>query len=245
LSPGRPSTKVSWCISTLSLAYFQSRIVPLDFSGDVGRSKGDNHTGLDDTSLNTTDRYCSNTSNLVDILEGETEGLVGRSDGGFNGVDGLEKSESLGGTGLGFFGPALEPSHVCGLLNHVVAVPSGDGDESNTLGIVTLNVSGSYREIHTDFLDEVGGFLDDFLVSGLGPLGGIHLVDGNDELFDTKSISQQSVLTGLSVLGDTGFELTDTSGDDDYGSDIYIREVVRIAQSACEVPVIMFLMKSR
>jgi hypothetical protein len=64
-------------------------------------------------------------------------------------------------------------------------------------------------------------------------------------LFDTKSISQQSVLTGLSVLGDTGLELTDTSGDDDYGSDIYIREVVRIAQSACEVPVIMFLMKSR
>ena len=98
---------------------------------------------------------------------------------------------------------------------------------------------------HTDFLDKVGGFLDDFVESGLGPLGGIHLVDGNDELFDTKSVSEQSVLTGLSVLGDTGFELTDTSGDDDYGSDVFIVEDIRIAQSACEVPVIMFLMKSR
>jgi len=72
------------------------------------------------------------------------------------------------------------------------------------------------EEIHTDFLDEVGGFLDDFLVSGFGPLGGVHLVDGNDELLDTKSVGEQSVLTGLSVLGDTSFELTDTSSDDDY-----------------------------
>jgi hypothetical protein len=34
-------------------------------------------------------------------------------------------------------------------------------------------------------------------------------------LLDTECVSEQSVLTGLSVLGDTGFELTDTSGDDD------------------------------
>jgi hypothetical protein len=33
--------------------------------------------------------------------------------------------------------PTLEPGHVGGLLNHVVAVPSGDGDEGNGLGVVT------------------------------------------------------------------------------------------------------------
>jgi len=82
-------------------------------------------------------------ANLVDILKGETEGLVGRSDRGFNGINCFEESEPLRGAGLGFFSPTLEPSHVGGLFNHVVAVPSRDGDEGNGLGVVT------------DFLDEV------------------------------------------------------------------------------------------
>ena len=68
-------------------------------------------------------------------------------------------------------------------------------------------------KIRTDFLDKVGGLLDDFLVSGFRPLGGIHLVDGNDELLDTKSVSEQGMLTSLSVLGDTGFEFTNTSSN--------------------------------
>jgi hypothetical protein len=71
------------------------------------------------------------------------------------------------------------------------------------------------KRIRTNFLDKVGGFLDDFLESGLGPFGGIHLVDGNNELFDTKGVSEQSVLTSLTILGDTSFEFTDTSGNDD------------------------------
>jgi len=71
-------------------------------------------------------------------------------------------------------------------------------------------------KIHTNFLDEVGSFLDDFLISRLGPFGGVHLVDGDDELFDTKGISKQSVLTGLSVLGNTSFKFADTSGNNDW-----------------------------
>jgi hypothetical protein len=42
----------------------------LDFSGDVGGSEGDDHTGLEDTSLDTADRNRSNTTNLVDIHAG-------------------------------------------------------------------------------------------------------------------------------------------------------------------------------
>ena len=151
----------------------------LDFGGDVGRSKVDDHTGLDDTGLDSTDGNCSDTTlgderevsfvlmlnerhrathNLVDVLERESEGLVGRSDRGLNGVDGLQKGLTLGGTGLGLLGPTLVPGHVGRVLQHVVSVPSGDGDEGNRLGVVT------------DLLDESGSLLDDFLVSVLGPL---------------------------------------------------------------------------
>ena len=45
-------------------------------------------------------------------------------------------------------------------------------------------------------------------------LSGVHLVDTNDELLDTEGEGEESVLTGLAVLGDTGLELTNTSGDD-------------------------------
>jgi hypothetical protein len=47
----------------------------LDFSSNVGGSEGDDHAGRDGTSLDTADRNCSNTADLVHILEGQTEGL--------------------------------------------------------------------------------------------------------------------------------------------------------------------------
>lgn len=83
----------------------------LDFSGHVGRSKGDDHTGLDDTGLDTADGYCADTADLVHILERETEGLVGGSLRGLDGVDGLEEGLTLGRTGFGLLGPALVPWH--------------------------------------------------------------------------------------------------------------------------------------
>lgn len=83
----------------------------LDFSGDVGGSEVDDHAGLDDTGLNTTDGHCSDTTDLVDILEGETEGLVGGTDGGLDGIDGIEEGLALDDTSLGLSGPALVPGH--------------------------------------------------------------------------------------------------------------------------------------
>ena len=82
-------------------------------------------------------------------------------------------------------------------------MPSGDGDESDVLGVVA------------DLLDEGGGLLDDLLVTVLGPLGGVHLVDGDDELLDTQGVGEQSVLTSLAILGDTSLELTSTTGNDE------------------------------
>ena len=46
-------------------------------------------------------------------------------------------------------------------------------------------------------------------------LSSVHLIDGNDELLDTQGESKQSVLSGLTVLGDAGLELTGTSGNDE------------------------------
>ena len=46
-------------------------------------------------------------------------------------------------------------------------------------------------------------------------LGGVHLVDCDDELPDTESESEQSVLSGLTVFGDTGLEFTSTGGNDE------------------------------
>ena len=178
----------------------------LDFSGDVGGSEGNDHTGLEDTSLDTADGHSSNTADLVDILERETEGLVGGTLGQVNGVDGLEEGLAGDLTTLGLLLPALVPGAVGGGSQHVVAVEAGDGDEGNSLGVVA------------DLLDEVGGLLDDLEVTLLGPLGGVHLVDGDNELLDTQGVGEQSVLTSLAILGDTSLELTSTSGNDENGA---------------------------
>lgn len=175
----------------------------LDFSGDVGGGEGDDHAGLDDTGLDTADRDRSDTRDLVDILEGKTEGLVGGTDRGLNGVDGLDEGLTSDLAGLGLLLPSLVPGAVGGGLKHVVTVEARDGDEGNGLGVVA------------DLLDEVGGFLDNFVVTILGPLAGVHLVEGDDELLNTEGESQQSVLTGLAILGDTSLELTSTGGNDE------------------------------
>ena len=73
-------------------------------------------------------------------------------------------------------------------------MPAGDGDEGDGLGVVT------------DLLDEVGGLLDDLVESVLGPLAGVHLVASNDELPDTKGEGEESVLSGLAILGDSSLK---------------------------------------
>jgi len=174
----------------------------LDFGGHVGGSEGYDHTGLDDTSLDTTDGHCPDTRDLVDILEGKTEGLVGGTRGGVDSINGLEESLTVG-LGLGLLLPSLVPGAVGRDVDHVVTVEARDGDEWDTLGVVA------------DLLDEVGNLLDDFVVTILRPLGHVHLVNGHDELLDTQGVSKQSVLTSLTILGDTSFEFTSTGSNDE------------------------------
>lgn len=46
-------------------------------------------------------------------------------------------------------------------------------------------------------------------------LGGVHLVDGDDELTHTEGEGKESVLASLTILGDTGFEFTSTTSNDE------------------------------
>jgi len=176
----------------------------LDFGGDHGRGEGDDHTGLELTSLDTADGNRANTTDLVDILEGKTEGLVVGALRLLNGINGVEEglASNLGALG-GLLLPALVPGSVLGDLKHVVTVETGDGDEGDVLGV------------EADLLDEGRGLLDNLIETRLRPLGGVHLVDSDDELLDTEGESEQSVLTGLAILGDTSLELTSTGSNDE------------------------------
>ena len=84
-------------------------------------------------------------------------------------------------------------------------MPARDGDEGNGGRVVS------------DLLDEARDLLADLLEPGLavGRLGGVHLVGGHDELLDPEGVGEQGVLPGLTVLGDTGLELSGTGGDDE------------------------------
>ena len=176
----------------------------LDLSADHGRSECDDHAWLDHAGLDTADWDCANTADLVDVLEWETERLLGGARWWHDGVHGLEQGLAGGAALLAVDVPALVPRHVAGDLQHVVAVPARDGHEGN----------GS--RVPADLLDEGAHLGLDLLVALLAErrLGRVHLVDGDDHLLDAECVGEECVLARLTVLRDTGLEFTNTSGND-------------------------------
>ena len=168
----------------------------LDFSLNVGGGEGDLHAGLKDAGLDSADGDSSDTSDLVDVLKGNTKRLLSGSLGG------LDLVESLNENG------ALVPGGVDGSLEHVISRPSGNGDEADGVGLVS------------DLLEELRDFLLDLSVSFFREVDGllIHLVAANDHLLDTEGESEKSVLTGLTFLGDTSLELTLGGSDHEDGA---------------------------
>merc|ERR1712234_52144 len=132
-----------------------------DLSGDISRSKSDNHSRFDDASLDTANWHCSNASDLVDILEGKTKGLVGgarRRDDGVKGID--EGHAARRSLFFGLLGPSLllfaisvsidPPGHLLRFLQHVISVPSRDGAEDDFLRVVT-----DLLDVTLDFLSDL------------------------------------------------------------------------------------------
>ena len=158
----------------------------LALSGDVHGGEGEDHAGLEDTSFDSADGDSSDTTDLVDVLEWESQGLAAGSLGGLEVIEGLLE----GGAGV--------PFHVLGLLEHVVTSPARDGDEGDLFGVVA------------DLLEVISELLLDLIVSILRPVNTllVHLVHADDHLLDSHGESEESVLSGLAVLRDTSFELT-------------------------------------
>ena len=158
---------------------------------------------------------------------------------GINGIDSLQKSlASSLDMGFGvFFHPTLVPWAVAGLIDHVVAVEPRDRNERN-----------GYR-VKADLLDEAGGFLDDLVITLFVPRrsSSVHLIEGNDELLDTKGVGEKSVLASLAVLGDTSFELTSTGGDDKdsavslRGTSDHVLNEVTVTRGVCSKPSVIVL----
>ena len=67
----------------------------LDLSGEVGWGEGDGHAWLEDTGLDSADWDRTDTRDLVDILEWESEWLVDRSLGGLKLIESLVESLTL------------------------------------------------------------------------------------------------------------------------------------------------------
>jgi len=162
----------------------------LDFSGEANRGEGNDHVGLEDTSLDAAHGHCANATNLVHVLEGKAEGLVSWALRGGDTVKGLEEDGSL------------VPGHVGGALNHVVTHPSGDRNEWDLDGLVS------------DLLEVARNFLLDVVVTRFGVLARVHLVEGDDHLLHTKGEGKKGVLLGLAFSCPSTFEATRGRVDD-------------------------------
>ncbi|KAF1761688.1 hypothetical protein GCK72_009944 [Caenorhabditis remanei] len=84
----------------------------LDFSGHVLWSKGDNHSWLDNSGLNTSDWNSSDSSDLVHILEWKTEWSVSWALWWDDGIKSLKEGLSGSVSFLALNSPSLEPWHV-------------------------------------------------------------------------------------------------------------------------------------
>ena len=168
----------------------------LDF-GFYHRWGEDNlHASLDLSGLNTAYWNRTDTTDLVNILQWKTKWLVGWALWWLYLVQSFDQAVTL------------VPWHILGLVQHIVAHPAGDWDERDLLWLVTYG------------LQEAGHFAFDFLVTGFFVSNGlvVHLVDGNDHLLYTQSVGQQTVLSGLSILGEGTFETPLVGWDDQDGN---------------------------
>merc|ERR1711998_583529 len=105
----------------------------------------------------------------------------------------------------------LPPGHLLGLLDEVVALPAGDGDEGElVLDLVLLVASGLE---HDEYLS------GDLIEAGLEVWGRgcvVHLVDTDNDLLDAQQVDEAGVLAGLTLdltggtvaLGDSLLEAT-------------------------------------
>uniref|UniRef100_A0A8C0NUV9 Uncharacterized protein n=1 Tax=Canis lupus familiaris TaxID=9615 RepID=A0A8C0NUV9_CANLF len=167
------STDLAWMVQDNHLsceASFMVHFNRLDFSCNIDWSKGDHHTRLKNTSLHSTHWYSTNTTNFVDVLERQTQGLISWTSWWQNAIQGFKQ---CGSAGIPIFTgdfPSLEPRHVSTWLQHVVTIPTRNWHKCYCVRVVA------------NFLNVGADFLNDFLLSllAVGWLSGIHFVNTNN-----------------------------------------------------------------
>ena len=81
-------------------------------------------------------KICTHTSNLVDILQRQSKGSVCGSLWWQNSIESLKKSFTLGVSFFAFDFPSFEPFHVGWFFQHVIPMPTGDGNHRNCFRVV-------------------------------------------------------------------------------------------------------------
>uniref|UniRef100_A0A8C0TLQ7 Uncharacterized protein n=1 Tax=Canis lupus familiaris TaxID=9615 RepID=A0A8C0TLQ7_CANLF len=163
--------QLSKLASNVSCVTIQHRCIS---STDLAWMVQDNHLScearLKNTSLHSTHWYSTNTTNFVDVLERQTQGLISWTSWWQNAIQGFKQ---CGSAGIPIFTgdfPSLEPRHVSTWLQHVVTIPTRNWHKCYCVRVVA------------NFLNVGADFLNDFLLSllAVGWLSGIHFVNTNN-----------------------------------------------------------------
>merc|ERR1712146_572448 len=206
--------------------------------GGVGRQEDDFVVRLDGALLDTAGEHITDTLDLVDARERGAHRRIGLAARGLDHV--LERVVQGLDVELVVLVAedndvnALPPRHLLRLLDQVVAHPARDRDERNLLLDDGL--------LPADLLEHAHDFVTDFGVAGLTVLGNIavHLVDADNDLLDTeKVVSSECWRVWPMTSPAFGLPLAMAVAK------LPSAGTMMRATSACEAPVIMFLMKSR
>ncbi|KAB0374921.1 hypothetical protein FD755_013413 [Muntiacus reevesi] len=149
---------------------FMVHFYRLHFSCYIDWSKGDHHARFENTSLHTTHRDSTNTTNFVDILERQTQGFVSWASWWQDAIQSFKQGGSTGIAILTGDFPSLEPWHVSTWLQHVVTIPARNWHKCYCVRVVA------------NFLNVGADFLNYFLISllAIGWLSRIHFVNSNN-----------------------------------------------------------------
>mmetsp|Transcript_68936 Transcript_68936/g.164438 ORF Transcript_68936/g.164438 Transcript_68936/m.164438 type:complete len:311 (+) Transcript_68936:586-1518(+) len=173
---------------------------------EVGRDESDWVTGSKSSLFDGSANNLSDTLDIVDTGNRKTKRGIGFTLGGSDvvveGVNNGHSCDNLLGGSVG--GPSLVPRACSGInrVDQVVTLESRVRDERDLLWLVTN---------HLKHLNE---FFLNFVESVLRPSTGVHLVDSNNNLFNSQKVKKTGVLTGLTFvdsklgvgLGNGGFE---------------------------------------
>lgn len=179
--------------------------------GSVGRKEQNLVLRFDETLFDTTSDHITHTLDLIHTRDRHAELGINRTRRNLNHLlEGICKSLNVHLLLADHNVDTGPPTHVRGLGDEVVTDPSRNRNNRNALRHGVL--------FPADLDKHSAHLILNFSESVLAVLGhvAIHLVDANNELFDTQKIEQASMLTGLALnltslvitLGDRGNEIT-------------------------------------